>query len=1474
MMTGCTHVPEPTSLKDALDFAGAMRHNSGGLKDLVGKELERRVEDALGLPTAPKSVADKSSIKDNFNEVLDNLKELRTLIVDDSQHGFYGSYESLKQSPHDASCVELCVKHILGVLPELYCTLNYFHFKVDSSNGGLGGGGWRGDKCNGYVSSATGTLGAWLKDSNTAPNGLHSASGSDVKILPGGYKTGANLKSTEGSALESHLQKLVSDSGSSTGSCLHYLLLDMAVITKYSHCLVPTCLVIMRALCEGGQKKFQAKLTQDSGLEDILKTLRDTLKPFAPEQSEGSQALLTALFKGSPHVYSKRLTNTVAKHLEWLTPKLPLLTASLNTLKGDSTKWEQTDLQEAKTSGLFGYGFSFGGKWKSNWDDNCKNQISAAITKLTEDLSKLKSILKQHLNGSGSSAGSIAGSLLGTAAVGGAGAAVSFNAIDAAAKKLPEGGSEGVHVSQALKNLKSEITLKGIIEKLAGGLGDFIGYNGEGQGIALVIDPLQQLRKGVLMFLQMMLDRFRDSIDKDSGIFTAVGNAIKNTEKFESAMKEVSKLEEKGDQSKNVVCALKNATNLNDKNGVTKLAEAFKKYLEEVLGAVRKVSGINGQAQSQVDTLKSNLGHLLDKFGERSDFSTSKDQVNEAARQLKSAGLGHPARTVIEGVTKGIDNMLIPLQKKDGYKSSYLSTSNWDGDHDNDKIAQIFLGCLPLYYYWLTYLYWKCKQPYDRGGWEGQWLNSGSLSAFISGQGYAREYFKNQAGKQIATLLERFDELKDSMQTASGTPSTTTKPSHTDLLTELNKSLQEAIGTGSSSTANLNGHSLSALFQLSRCYFTGKQIINPATERRPPTSIREMLYWLSGLQFSPHYYDLQKQIGNHIPDKGLHVADSGIPASTANSSGDTLTRDQIKGFLLSSCLSAPGVLGAIQGNTADSKDEPWLHSLFCNSMNLQYPSGSALFNTLSNYAYALQFQLHFLYRQCQNNYTYTCGWNQCAFGANVNASIQDSIVASYICPTGCTKGSHSHSTRPDQCEHTGCGEFSKASPLQAFLTDNLNGFCRKHPGSSKHLVECSLGSMCHVPMGFKPTHLKSHSLGEQIFYPLLFFCSSPSTPLRQLCEKLSCLTKRTPRNLGDLFGFMWHLNGQLFKNERPTLKAIIDKFGKAFSLDSLLTTFENNAYSAITELWIMAAQKSQPSTPTVLSRSLKAMAPAIPFLYQLFMAKDEDSLPLVLFDLYQQCHKVEVRAGNRQGNTTIVTHNANTGHKCSTSPADLFSLQNSQCSGTNCGPYFYPLNHTNGSAFAPMHASSYLSWVLYLVDDLETELRGLLDEFRNVECPSNSLSTHDPSGNCSCPSVVHCGGTLPLLYANGFTFANAYSLKGGMKGNDSTKRNCQQFHKQLTVVLAPNESTPLYKLLLTIDEFLYMFRVYFFYNLSSFWIIYVCIVLYIYFLRADLLHLKSHVHFPSSHGIPSIGLLTSGNAPALTKLTKLTYFMP
>ncbi|GIX62606.1 variant erythrocyte surface antigen-1 family protein [Babesia caballi] len=1058
------------------------------------------------------------------------------------------------------------------------------------------------------------------------------------------------------------------------------------------------------------------------------------------------------------------------------------------------------------------------------------------------------------------------------------------DAINVALKKQ-EGVSGGVDISQALEKLSNEKELGPIIGNLAKGLAAFIGYDSKGQGgIAIVIDPLQQLRKGVLMFLSEVIRKLKSFVTNGNEVTARFSSAIRETSKFYDVIGDLSKLKEnRQNQISSVVGALKNVSDLQGKtNRAGELPGAVSEYLKGVLNAVKaKV----GNAGTHVDALCSQLHRLLTSVWQNGDIKKQIKNVRDAKNTITPNKPRDPFSSLVEGVSMGTESFLKQLEQS-GYTSSYLSTSNWDGITTTDKIAQIFLGCLPLYYYWLTYLYWKCKQTRDQGGWEGHNFARPDLKHFMLAMGYNSTHLTRSSavkGSNIATLLERFDKLKDSI-----------RPSHTDLLTELKKKLDEALNASvshsSGSTTSLNDNSLSALFYLCRGYFTGKQIMqskrDTTSKHRPPTSIREMLYWLSGLQFSPHYSSIEKQIDNIVPeDHGLPVADSGISSSTKAgiSTGDTLTQSQMKGFLLSSCLVAPGVLGAIQGNSADSQSEPWLYSLFCNSMNLQYPSGSALFNALSNYAYAMQFQLLFLYAQCRSWYSQSYGWQWCRFGQSAQPNGQKAKeLASWICSSSnCTTPTCQHNS--DRCQHIKeCGQANKHSPLQAFLTDNLQGFCRGHPGTSghldNHLSTCS-GPMCHTPMGFEATHLRQNAgTGNYIYAAFYSFCGRPDTPLRQLSEKLGCLTKRTPRTLGDLFGFVWHLNGQLFKNTRPTLEGLIKKFSDAFGLtgQNLDTKFTTEPYSVLSELWNkMLEMQSQPPSATVLSRSLEAMAPSIPFLYQLFMTRHTESLPVVLFDLKQQCHKVEAPVGGRMS----VNHNVNGlshhNHNCSTSPADLFSLQTSLCTSINCGPYLYPLTHTDGAAYIPVLASAYLSWLLYLTDDFEAGLRDMLERFKGLSCTNCQLCHSGSHGSafCSCPSIVECSGVLPLLYSNGFSFGNAYSLKGGTQGSESTKRSCQKFHSQVTAVLAQNESTPLFKLLVTIDDFLYVFRFYFFYNLSTFWIMYVCIVLYMYFLRADLLHLKSHVHFPSSHDIPSIGLLPTGKPTVLTKVTKLVYFM-
>ncbi|GIX65692.1 variant erythrocyte surface antigen-1 family protein [Babesia caballi] len=865
-------------------------------------------------------------------------------------------------------------------------------------------------------------------------------------------------------------------------------------------------------------------------------------------------------------------------------------------------------------------------------------------------------------------------------------------------------------------------------------------------------------------------------------------------------------------------------------------------------------------------TLIENLADGLAKFIGYSGSSIGTDGIAVG----RDGGMGPPYGPEYKNTGKG-------------YKLTYdRAQATWQnqvaggGDAATKKniCAKIFLGCVPLYYYWLTYLYWKCA----KGGWAGQNFTHPTLQSYMAGHGYVADHLNSnkKASEMIKTAFSGFREL-----TTAVTTTTATQHSHPDLLNELNKNLQRAISSsGSSTSASFNNHSLSALFYVCRYYFTGKHIMqskrDTTSKHRPPTSIREMLYWLSGLHFSPRYSDLEKQIDAFIPqDHGLPVADSG----TSNPN-NFLTRSQMNGFLLSSCLSAPGVLGAIQGNSANTDGEPWLHSLFSNNMNLQYPAGSALFNTLANYTYALQFQLLFLYQQCSNN-GMKCGWQDCTYGKAIKGlghSLQSHICPGFKCQnSNCTHNGTNGCNHNNYSDDAGCGKSDKTpSPLQAFITGTLPSFGLSPSSTTNHMSDHPQGALCHVPMGFHSNNLRqTNGTGNYILSALRPICGDVFSPFRQLCEKLGCLTKRTPRTLGDLFGFYWQLTGQMFNT--ISLKS---------KLQAGLASNSDNTRQSIMQFFGFT---SAPKIDSLLSKSLNTLESGFTFWGTLDGYFAVSDIAVGLYGLNQHCHHQAPQASS-SGLPQLYKHTSN----C-TGANDLQSLLNAikndnrtkheDCLKGSCGPYLSPLTHSAGATYAPVHASVYLSWLAYLTDDFHEWFQNLLDEFKNIDCSkmgcrakasgsqqactSHAPGTHGTNTECKCDSVVHCGGVLPVLYRHGFTFYSPYTLSGG--NNGTTKRSCDKFHDALSNVLA--EGAPLTKLLETIDEFLYLFRFYFLYNQSAFWTIYVCIILYTFFFLLDTLRVRSHLHIPSSNSIAPISLLGTGKAPTLTKFTKLLYFI-
>ncbi|GIX62166.1 uncharacterized protein BcabD6B2_16010 [Babesia caballi] len=865
--------------------------------------------------------------------------------------------------------------------------------------------------------------------------------------------------------------------------------------------------------------------------------------------------------------------------------------------------------------------------------------------------------------------------------------------------------------------------------------------------------------------------------------------------------------------------------------------------LKEAIDWILRVTGKDGGTDNGgTKQLADAVEKLLEGVQSSSPELGSKfDKIKEALKPGNNNGIIDALGAGLKKFRDGIHSSGPGASQQNVYNQ--LTTNNLSQTVPN--AAKIFLGCVPLCFYGLSYLYWRCT---ENGGWKDMKLNDRNGSAlknFMAGQGFDTKQLKSgEQGKKVAEALQTFNGFQSAI---NGNTS----------FTAFLKNLRSVAFTTTDSNP------LSTLFLGATFYFESKR---PKTHKSPST-IRQMLFWLCALTTSPHFIDLIDKFSDVI-GADFQVAVSG----RAGGHGlQTLSADDLAVNLVTSSLLSSNILVTIQG--LGGPENPLLHEIYGTS-EFSYPSSrSALFSALCDYSYALQFQLLFLFQQCSRSTIHGCAWQDCRYGSGVQAHSD-----SHICPSKCN-GSHSSTSEHVSCTHSCSGE----SPLQAFLTDNLRGFSL--PNDAKqikypegHMSDHPPGSMCHVKMGFSPEQIAvSNKTGSDIQKTLRPLCGSDMSPLRQLSEKLSSLTKRTPRSLGDIFGFYGQLIDQLFSS-RLNIGSLVTNMLVSLQKSNQNLNFTANPSLAVDAINENIAQLTSQAT-SGLARSILSIYNELPFWFQLFMLDGSNDLAVTLFDLRQHCHK--------EGTSFEIKHN-DTG--CS-KVNDLWSLyynvsdpnnRHKACASGTCGGYLYPLCYANGAMFAPKHATSYLSWVLYLTDDLYTGFDELKAQFERLKCSqctgscrNGGSNCHTGSVQCTCPSIVKCSGVLRLLYSSGFNFNTTTLLNGwnkertGWKPNPTIKRSCQNFHSQLSNVLA--EGAPLHNLLLAIDEFLYYVRFRFMSLVSSFWLCSLAILLYFIFYGIDVLHLQSHVHLPSSHEIPPIGLLTTGKAPALAKLT---YYMP
>ncbi|ORM42260.1 uncharacterized protein BXIN_1485 [Babesia sp. Xinjiang] len=809
-------------------------------------------------------------------------------------------------------------------------------------------------------------------------------------------------------------------------------------------------------------------------------------------------------------------------------------------------------------------------------------------------------------------------------------------------------------------------------------------------------------------------------------------------------------------------------------DGTKELATAVKKIFEVELGAGDK----------------SVLAEVIRELGKDSSIAGPDNLIKQLADKLASF-VGYK-----NGKTDGKTGIAAQ-----GYSSSYNPDSVKWNETNKQLYAKIFLGCIPLIFSALSYLYWQCNKSDKKNG-KTAWVNRGptgaweqradprwttqkinntdsALGVFMVSMGYSKDQLASCSGTQVKGFLDGSTAFHEFSLTKGAKVAGLYSPY-----------LQKLFA---SSKNNVKQYPLSQLYLASQYYFRKLQRRRYLTHHGKPCTIREMLYWLMALPYTTVFASLNKDTFFAGKDKSIQFVRG------PNTHNDVIKFSSPKWYVLPPCFYSAFVLLTLESqlngnNRSATHNNTLLYDIYINTeFGFCYPdNASEWFSMLWDVVYTLTLQLNFVKLKCRTNFSTGSGWEDCKYGR----SIKYDGINSWICTTAAQHVTQS--TSPHKCS-TGCkthsdlcGQNGKPSPLQAFLCDELKGFKCEHPESKTSSIPLPYNShanhmsnrsqWCPVPMGFA-SHLKySRRDGFDLFYMLEYYTDDnvayPSLYSLVLC--LLCVTTRTPRTLGSLFGFFRSLAAAYTTSVSYVTKTTSGISGGSTNLKTALQN-EVNGYPG---------------------------------------AHNGD---IVTF--------VEQLSGNDNSHTID--------HVC-----DLHSLH--ECEKHSCGKYLLPLCSSVDYLSCVEFVNVYLSWIVYLTEEFRGAMRVFLEAFYNINCKeygckncTNAVKCHGSGIKCSCRTVVQCAAVLPLLYRFGFTYHSPTSLNS----TTGTKRECFQFAEQLQKVV----NSAFTKVINAINTFLLSIREPFLLYLLTFWLLVMAYLTCGMALPLDLLHIRSHWKQPSTH---------------------------
>ncbi|GFE55992.1 variant erythrocyte surface antigen beta subunit, putative [Babesia ovis] len=833
----------------------------------------------------------------------------------------------------------------------------------------------------------------------------------------------------------------------------------------------------------------------------------------------------------------------------------------------------------------------------------------------------------------------------------------------------------------------------------------------------------------------------------------------------------------------------------------------------------------------------------------------------------------------------------------EGYQSSYSSKATFEKlnsdrtGNDWTILAKIFLGCIPFIFSGLSFMYWVSKQG---GGGDRIQSTTQLLGQYMFRMGYHKEGWLKEGiqsgngkttegiyGKELHELMKKMDPFclaKDSVEGMS--------------FAGYLEKVRESVKDNSGGKTTDKEHALLQLNTLCTGYFRALNQPYRVHKRKPrlPRTIREILYWLSCVQYCPVFRVLVQKMRD-LCERNTKGGEQGITFYSGNGKQCKITVDNCVSYFLSAALVAPMVLLSIQDTIqsvvghldreshtktpekpsnemtyeekidrlANTKDSVPIHDLYTNSLfEFRFPmSETESYYLLQDCLVALYYQLYFLKQQCnwsrQSKDGDGFGWAFCRYGDGVNS---DGCV-SWICPKAGAAGNDATKNGYAQtlAEHTkACGQNGNTggtngtpSPLQAFLCDCLPGFsCKRVMGllttykSSisnnyqkcymeflEHRTHLPVGQYCPIPMGFTGSFIKK--------------------------EGSDTGTAAAGNGIG-MSGLGINAITSHYANDDLTDSCLYQVTRCISSLTRRVPRSTGTLYGFFYGLGGVC-QKNGGSNGQAVNSALKVEMGRCPGW------RDPKCLMDALMGWTETDHIKNHKSGT--GNFTLGSL-----HGCDYGEKD---------GNPTCGYYLRPLGGSLYNSVSRVYCDTYVSWIVHLTGVLNKGLESLLKEFTMVDCKNSGCkgengnddckckekgckpSTHGVVNNsgqppntkgCCCETIADCAGVLPLFYRFGFSFNSP-----GYVANHQ-KRKCDKFYQQLQIVIGGKRFSDL---LAQIRAFLYTTRLPFTLMIFGFWLAVLGYLLWSLGGPLDLLHIQSHWRSPRSYLVPLQRILADGS---------------